>query len=374
MPRKAISAVVATVLLLMMTVSAAGIAYVWTGGIQSGVQETGTEQTQAMQEAASSCMSVDGVSGRTVYLRNCGSGTISGNTLLIYIDGLPANGTLATSINPNNVGNLVLSGIWQLNYGKHKIRITNGVTEVTQNVVAEVNKEDLVGYWSFDEGQGGIAYDGSRNGNDGTITNISSDVYGDGSPVNGLTFAPPIWASGKFSSSLSFNGQSSYVSTTKAVDDAIQPNGQVTLAAWIRPISYANPVSSVPGRLIVGETGTSFQTRYAIYIDSSGKLKYGWGNGVYISGNKIMPLNEWQFVAASQSGTNIKLFVDGNLDLDYTGLTSILDITADQEPVAIGMWTDWWERSSTVFNGAIDEARIYNKALSPDEMINLKPV
>ena len=47
---------------------------------------------------------------------------------------------------------------------------------------------ELVGYWSFDEGSGAIAKDGSGNGNDGTLENGTA------------------WTDGKFGYAVQFDG------------------------------------------------------------------------------------------------------------------------------------------------------------------------
>src|SRR3989344_5710581 len=53
----------------------------------------------------------------------------------------------------------------------------------------------LVGYWSLNEGQGGLATDSSGNGNTGALTN------------------GPVWANGKLGKALSFDGSDDVVKT-----------------------------------------------------------------------------------------------------------------------------------------------------------------
>ncbi len=369
---KAISAIIATIMLLMISVSLIGVFYVFSSTLATTTTSAGGEQVSQLTSQFTMCMRIDNINGNKVDLRNCGKGVIENKSLLVMMDDVKL-GASANTIGEGESGTVNITGLWQISPGKHNLKISNGATFAQALVDVQPNPDGLAGSWSFNEGSGTTANDGSGNGNAGTLTNISSDYTGSGVPITGLTFSPPAWASGKFGNALSFNGQSSYVSTTKAVDNSIQPNGQITLTAWIKPISYANPASSVPGRLIVGETGVGFQTRYAIYIDSNGKLKYGVSAG-YTSGNKVIPLNEWHFVAATQSGINAKLFIDGTLDREYTA-SSIPSINLPlQEPVAVGMWTDWWEKSSTVFDGSIDEVRIWSRALAPDETVGMKQI
>ncbi|VVB60808.1 Concanavalin A-like lectin/glucanases superfamily protein [uncultured archaeon] len=350
MPRKAISAVVAIVLLLMMTVAAAGIAYVWTSRIQKGVQDTGTTQTQEIQAQVSSCMSVDGVAGRTVYLRNCGTGTISGNTLLVYIDGLPANGTLAASISPNTVGTLVLSGIWNLTYGKHKVKITNGIADVTQNVVADVRKDGLVGYWKFDEGTGSTAYDGSGKGNDGTLVNS------------------PAWVDGKIGKALSFSANN-YINMP-GVNSINSISNTLSFSFWI--YSTDNNGGHVIDNINGGFGDGGWFVRRNLGALHSITFEY-WQNGAGVATGAVtagsLNNNQWYFVTGSLDipNNNITLYVNGGI---VGTAPAAGQIGPHNDPLRIN-YPDW---NSPVqwFNGIIDDVKIYNKALTPDDTINLK--
>ncbi len=351
---KAISAVVATVLLLMMTVSAAGIAYVWTGGIQSGVQEGTTTEAEKIQTTASNCVKVENVNGRTVYLRNCGNGVITANALLTYIDGLPANGTLTGSISPNTVGTLVLNGIWNLTYGNHKIRVTNGAVDVTQNVIAEVRKDGLAGYWKFDEGMGTTASDSSGNNNDGTLKNGSLVCSGNGCPK---------WVEGKFGKAISFDGENDTVRIPFTMTNfSFQTkHGPSTISLW----SKANSLS--------GTTRIFSDNCFEWGVYHTGSTIYGAAySGV--NGGTIAT-GEWHNVVVVHehptglTNTIIKLYVDGA----YKGQATLTITTQNgyaDNPFWIG--ADGCYGAASSFNGIIDDVKIYNKNLAPDDTINLK--
>jgi len=57
---------------------------------------------------------------------------------------------------------------------------------------------ELVGYWSFDEGSGEMAKDGSGNGNDGSLENGTE------------------WTAGKFGDAVQFDGTDDYVDVGNA--------------------------------------------------------------------------------------------------------------------------------------------------------------
>ncbi len=73
------------------------------------------------------------------------------------------------------------------------------------------NAGSLVGYWSFDEGQGTVVHDQSGSGNDGTI--------------NGA----PLWIEGPFGKALQLNGTSDYVDCGNA--ESLNITDKLTVSA-----------------------------------------------------------------------------------------------------------------------------------------------
>ena len=86
----------------------------------------------------------------------------------------------------------------------------------------------LVGYWSFDEGNGTVAYDSSGSGNNGTIQGAS-------------------WTEGVLGSALYFDGTDDYVEV--AHDDRQDPGEELSLAAWVK-LDDANNDQKIIGRAI----------------------------------------------------------------------------------------------------------------------------
>lgn len=87
-----------------------------------------------------------------------------------------------------------------------------GVT-LTINMSVKANSRDgLIAYWSFDEGSGDIAYDGSGHGNDGTIYGAS-------------------WTSGVSGHALSFDGYDDFVDVGYLPQ--LQNTDELTVSCWI---------------------------------------------------------------------------------------------------------------------------------------------
>ncbi|MBI2299621.1 MAG: LamG domain-containing protein, partial [Armatimonadetes bacterium] len=194
----------------------------------------------------------------------------------------------------------------------------------------------LVGAWSFDEGQGTVARDGSGQGNDGRLHGCSWVKRGSG------------WA-------LSFNGLTDQVDCGDA--PGLDLTGAVTLEAWIRPTGSP---SAEP--LIFGK-----------YYDSYGVTMYG-ANGCwfYISGggnnvNSTLKLNDWNHVAATFDGTTMTLYINrvkvGSKTskaprINHGGRFRMGVLLADAQA------TDPGYSGTAHWRGVLDDVRVYNRALS----------
>ena len=196
----------------------------------------------------------------------------------------------------------------------------------------------LVGWWSFDEGSGTVAGDSSGNNNDGT--------------VNGATFV-----SGLYGQALSFDGVSNYVGVLNS--PSLQITGAITLESWIK-------TSNVNKQAVISKSNS-----YLLYIGTGGDGRiYGYLYGTtsgWRGGTKNVADNLWHHVALtydpSAGANNLKLYVDGVLDIQYT-VTGNIANSANR--VGIGDRPDVGFRD--FFNGLVDEAHIYTRALSAAEI------
>jgi hypothetical protein len=123
--------------------------------------------------------------------------TFDGETHKIYVNGILENSTNGTHDYCAD-NDLIIGGSWQPTHGYHyqfdgmidNVRIWDYALDSTQiqsymSIPPAANEEGLVGYWSFNAGEGTTLYDHSVNGNDGTIHEAawSTDVP----PIEGCT-------------------------------------------------------------------------------------------------------------------------------------------------------------------------------------------
>jgi hypothetical protein len=140
---------------------------------------------------------------------------------------------------------------------------------------------------------------------------------------------------------------------------------QITICAWVAPRSQktqmivrkgagVNGGNAAPYALALSGTGDIiFELRTEPELDLIQVRKTGYKT------------DEWTFVVGTYDGSSINLYVNGTLE-SSSELTGNLNMNAD--PLLIGTRL---KLPADTFDGAIDEIRIYNRALDISEIENL---
>jgi hypothetical protein len=205
---------------------------------------------------------------------------------------------------------------------------------------------NLVSHWKFDDGSGAIAYD-SAGTNDGT--------------VNGA-----VWTTGQVDGALDFDGMDDYVRVNNPDNLNFGNSIDFTFAAWIKAGTVQRKHPAIIGRRNLGNAHG-----YIFFLHSYEKLAVQLNDGIhsnYISTGPGLCDDTWHHVAATGDRDGYLIFyIDGVQagQIDISGKGNI-DSTAN-------LYIGWEERHSTVtyFNGIIDDVRIYNRALSEEEIKQL---
>jgi hypothetical protein len=213
----------------------------------------------------------------------------------------------------------------------------SGVTYLTKS-----SYTGLVGLWHFD----GDALDSSGNNNNGAVEGGASYVD---NPTMGQA--------------LSFDGVDDYVGCGN--DTSLNITQAITIEAWVKPSGFpTNPNHS---------TIATKALAYYFQVADDGHLRvyqYGTDPAGYHSSNNPISLDVWQHVAYTYDGNNVKMFINGVLDttITVTGTinTSIMHLGIGMNLNAIGNPYSGYYRQ---FQGEIDEVRIWNRALTDNELI-----
>ena len=199
----------------------------------------------------------------------------------------------------------------------------------------------LVAYYPLD----GDATDASGHGNHGTVMG-------------------PVATAGRYGDSagaLSFDGVDDVVEIPDSPDfDFNQP---LTLTAWIL-LADSSPGGIVGQWGIGGELGDAF----LLSIDDA-RLKASFTEPPLVSVGDPTPIasGTWRFVAMTYDGATVQLYLDGLPGASAPIAASPVD---SGQPVRLGV-------DNIDFNGveylaaSIDDVRIYNRALSSDDILEL---
>ena len=214
---------------------------------------------------------------------------------------------------------------------------------------AQVNLDSgLVAYYPFN----GNANDESGNGNNGTVTGatLTTDRYENSN------------------SAFIFNGESDVITIPHS--NSLDITEAISIAAWINVETKSTPYL---GRIVIKNPGPD-NIVYGIF--------HGYTNYIYaqledIDKNRVATLktdenaienSQWEFIVFTWDGDDLKIYINGNLII--WGVTSIFEhITSCESSVTIGNSEN--PDIITGIKGKIDDVRIYNRALTEDEISTL---
>jgi hypothetical protein len=208
--------------------------------------------------------------------------------------------------------------------------------------------DDLIGYWKFDEGEGTVVYDSSGRGH------------------NGELFNGPDWATGIIDGALNFDG----------IDDYVDFSTNFPLTSTISAFAWIKHVPDSSERCVLSRGGYRDGWRLCIDLESNPRPYIQVTCGFDTTPSIKMHLYDvqttvvsdaWQHVGWTWDGLTARLFLNGQeigsgTNADCTNL-GIKDTSA---PLRVGIGGYKFH-----FNGTIDEIRIYNRALSADEILSI---
>jgi hypothetical protein len=183
---------------------------------------------------------------------------------------------------------------------------------------------------------------------------VDISKYGNNGTINGGA----VWSSsGRFGSALSFDGSSGYVEVANSA--SIKSINYISAEAFVKTTAQSGMILAI-GPYIEGSPYTM-----SIYMQN-GKARWEFdgvsAGSTYQVGNKIINDGNWHHIAIVYDGSKGYLYVDGVLDVSGNYAAGPLE-HASTERFTVGM-----RGGGYYFNGSIDEVRIYNRALSADEI------
>ncbi|WP_422103834.1 choice-of-anchor D domain-containing protein [Winogradskyella sp.] len=157
--------------------------------------------------------------------------------------------------------------------------------------------------------------------------------------------------------SVYFDGAVDYIDMEDNLD--LEPTG-FTISAWIK-----RDAADTGTKSIVSKRTTAFSSGFDFRISDANRIQMYWVNGSgtqLLNANVGIPDDEWHHVAAIYNGTTIALYIDGVLNRSATRSAPV--DTDDSFLIgAAGKGT-----ITQHFRGNIDEVRVWDTALSLDQL------
>lgn len=171
----------------------------------------------------------------------------------------------------------------------------------------------------------------------------------------------------KFGQAANFNGSSSYID----VSSFSFGSDNLSISMWIKPSSTQNAYANL---IDFNQTDTSKIGVFAIQQDASNTNQYQiWqynGSSYNQSNSVTLTADTWNhLVYALQSNGNYALYLNGTSSTSGSNLTA--STSGVTETLNIGRWFNDGGTAGRYFNGSIDQIRMFNKALSAEDVATL---
>ena len=308
--------------------------------------------------APSGTLSATGFTSPTIYVNGVVSSTLAANQWQ-YITVTTATNLNASALNFGKISTNYLAGkldeVKLYNYARTSGQIVEDMNAGHPAPGSPVGS--AVGYWKMDEGYGTTAYDSSPVANNGTF---------------GASPRVPTWTNnGKFGKALSFDASTPANGDVVNLTDntAYQVTTGLTLSAWVNPSTSTGQTEWIIARA----TGVSPWDDYNLTRLSNGSFKFQvrLASGLISASTatSFLSTNTWYHLVGTYDATtgNAYIYVNGVRKGSGTGTGNI---QVSSTKLKIGCWSTSADAcdSTTPFNGLIDEVKIYNSALTEDEI------
>ncbi|MBT7311436.1 T9SS type A sorting domain-containing protein [bacterium] len=147
----------------------------------------------------------------------------------------------------------------------------------------------------------------------------------------------------------------------------IMPIYEMTISCWVKPeqfVEWGGYVGNIRDTLdnehgwVLGSRDNNFS--FGLRTDGS--------SITYLTAPESASANQWYHLTGTYNGSNMKLFIDGNMVSETTAQSGLITYP-DYCWFEIGSYRDDDELNN--FTGCLDDIRLYNRALSADEISEL---
>jgi WD40 repeat protein/tetratricopeptide (TPR) repeat protein len=232
---------------------------------------------------------------------------------------------------------------WQANFAQ-RLRLFNSHRAYDEKVFRNLPTENLLGWWTCDDGQGRVVHDLSGNRNDCFF------------------LGHPKWRPGKMGSALQF-GLGDFALCARA--GTFNIHEALTVAAWLRigDVPETDELKNV--FLSHGRGGWSIgykpSTHKLSFVCTDLRKSGEFNQRVSLETEGTVDEGQWHHIAGVYDGTAMRLYLNGSLDSEIHATGAI------RQEVSLRLGAG----HVSPFFGLLDDVRLYNAALDADAVADL---
>ncbi|MCU0913719.1 MAG: hypothetical protein MUC88_04040 [Planctomycetes bacterium] len=202
---------------------------------------------------------------------------------------------------------------------------------------------NLVGWWKMDDENANLAVDYSGYDNYGTLLG-------------------PTFVEGQFGEALSLDGLDDYVDCGNGA--SLNIRDRITIACWIKVAAFSRTWEAIIAK---GDNAYRLSRSNTSGVAAGNSVHFGCNGptGGNLDGITVVTDNAWHHVALVYDGINKIIYIDGRED---ARVASTGQIAVNTYPLFLGENSQSRGRQ---LKGRVDDARIYNRALTLDEIRKL---
>jgi hypothetical protein len=263
-----------------------------------------------------------------------------------YIDRYSAEGSFIPDCTVDNYDLRTMAGDW----------LISGLGDVTATTAGTSN---LVGHWPMDDDDPQMTVDDtSGNNNHGTLSDEDRDP--------GRSTAKHSVDPGVIGKALWFDPGDDYIWIP-----ALNLNSNtVTVSAWVKPYDWLGEGGSYPPIVSCNEPdgfklcfGSTSEYKSGYEWEANNELTYYWTGWAWDHHSElIMPPDLWSFVALVVEPTKGTLYL-------YDGIEVAASVNHEEHLAKA--FDDLVFIAGGGFDGAIDDVRIYNRSVAPEEILDI---
>ncbi|VVB78285.1 Concanavalin A-like lectin/glucanases superfamily protein [uncultured archaeon] len=274
------------------------------------------------------------------------------NPQINFTSPTPSNATITSNSSiPINVS--ITQGTGQIN----EVRFTWNLTNYT------IYNDSLILMMNFDN----VSSLGES-----SATNFSADIsrYGNNGTCSGMG-AGCSYTTGRYGKAMNFDGVNDYIDITNT--GYLNNIGNLTLCSWVNLNSVGSTNDIDDGGIFTKDDSGANSVLLWYNVNSVGSADHTYSFNVGNTGDlsnrvngptNLAIANQWQFVCGVMGGSYRGLYVDGILRASANSASATTTGTVPNNARVGG----WGLTTNFLFNGTIDEVRVWNRTLSSDEV------